>query len=104
MLARVRLLLVLALLAFRLALPATAEEIPPQVVTPITPAGEQRVEGLATGEQQVQMVDAQGAEQVVTGGTSNAAGRAGKAVVKVIVGTVAAVVSVGVMVASLMFF
>lgn len=98
------LLLALAFLV-RIALPALASSDPvEQTVTPIAPRGEQRVEPVTPpAEQRVEALDAAGAQQV-TGASKSPAASAANGVAKVVLGVVAAGVSIGVMVASLLFF
>ena len=97
-------LLALALVV-RVAVPALAtSDRAEQTITPITPGAEQRVEPVAPpGEQQVQALDAAGAQDIRDASRSPA-GRAAHGIAKVAVGVVAAGVSLGVMVASLLFF
>jgi adenine/guanine phosphoribosyltransferase-like PRPP-binding protein len=91
-------------LLLRLALPVLATSEPTeQTVTPITPQAEQRVEPVTPpGEQHVEMLDADGVQHV-TSGTKNPVRRTADRAVKVVVGVVAAGVSIGAMVASLLF-
>jgi hypothetical protein len=96
------LLLALGVLGLALARPAVAADAV-QTVTPLSSDGEQRVEPLApAAEQHVQAVGGKGTQQVEDG-TTGPGGRALDGVVKVIVGVLAAGVSLGVMVASLIF-
>lgn len=99
-----RWVLALAVLGLGLVLPAVAaNEATVQSVTPLTPGVEQRVEPLnPEAEQQVQMVGGEGTQQVAEG-TTGPGGRVVQGVVKVVVGVLAAGVSLGVMVASLLF-
>jgi hypothetical protein len=96
-------LLLAALLLVPVAITPAANEIPEQSVTPVVPGGEQRIEALpAGGEQHVQALDAAGVQQQVTGGHKGPARRGAEATGKVILGVFAAVVSLGVMAASLL--
>ncbi|HZP43418.1 MAG TPA: hypothetical protein VFD84_18165 [Candidatus Binatia bacterium] len=92
------------LLVLALAVPLGATGEPnEQAVTPLTGPAEQRIEMLApAGEQHVEMIGESGVQQV-TPGTTSPAGRAAHGVAKVFVGIFAAVVSLGVMAASLIF-
>jgi hypothetical protein len=99
----VRFALALAL-ALGLSVPALAAgEIPEQqTVTAIDPQGEQRVEPVAPqGEQHVELIDPQG-EQQVSGGHKGSVQRGFETAGKVVLGVVAAGVSVGVMLAELL--
>jgi hypothetical protein len=96
----------LSALLFAIALASAvgaANDPDAQTVTPVAPAAEQQIQAVApAGEQQVQVVDQSGVQQV-TPGTSSPAGRVARGIGKAVVGVFAGVVSVGVMVASLMF-
>ena len=81
------------------AAPDTSE----QQVKPITPT-EQQVEALhPEAEQQVQALDAAGAQAIMGNATKSPARRTADTAAKVVVGVFAAVVAVGVTVASLLF-
>jgi len=102
MLCRVRRIALLVLVV-GLALQAAADDGDEQRVTPVTPAAEQRVEALPpAGEQRVEAVDAGGIQQV-TGGTKGPLRRGLETTGKVVLGVLAAVISLGVMAASLIF-
>jgi hypothetical protein len=99
----VRWILALLVLAGRLALPVlAANEVPEQTVTPVAPGVEQRVDGLTPdAEQRVEAVDGQGVQQVMSGTTPEKQGplaTAGKATV----GVLAAVLSVGTILVTLL--
>ena len=98
-----RLTAVLLVLLLQLSLPVlSATEVPEQTVTPIPTDTEQRVEPLtASEEQHVEALDADGMQRV-SGGTTGPVRRGINQVTKVAVGVLAAGVSLGVMVASLL--
>ena len=97
-----RALLVLPLV-LRLTLPAmAASEVPEQTITPIPPDTEQRIEPLGSpDEQRVQALDPE-AVQDVTGGTKNPVRRGFDRAAKVVVGVLAAGVSIAAMAAMLL--
>ena len=88
----------------RVAVPVLATGEPPeQTVVPITPGAEQRVEALdPAGEQRVEQLGGDGLQHV-TGASKGPVRRGAERVGKVVVGVVAAGVSIGAMVASLLF-
>jgi hypothetical protein len=91
-------------LVLRVAVPvlATGEPVE-QAVVPITPGTEQRVEAIApAGEQRVEQLDAAGLQHV-TGADKSVVRRGAEGVGKVVVGVLAAGISIGAMVASLLF-
>ena len=91
--------------ALRLAVPAFAADEAPeqQTVTAIEPQGEQRVEPVPPpAEQQVAALDPQGEQQVI-GGQKGPVRRGFEKAGKVALGVLAAGVSVGVMLAELLF-
>lgn len=98
-----RWILALLVLTGRLALPVlAANEVPEQAVIPVAPEVEQRVEGLTPdAEQRVEAVDGQGAQQVMSGTTPERQGPLATAG-KVTVGVLAALLSVGTILASLL--
>jgi len=91
-------------LALRVAVPVFATpDAAEQTVTPIPADTQQRVEAIAApGEQRVEQLDANGV-QSVTGGSKGPVRRTVDGVTKVVVGVVAAGISIGAMVASLLF-
>jgi hypothetical protein len=91
-------------LVLRVAVPVLATDEPAeQTVVPLTPGTEQRVEAIApSGEQRVETLDAAGLQHV-TGADKSAARRGAEGVGKVVVGVLAAGISIGAMVASLLF-
>jgi hypothetical protein len=96
-------LLLAALLLAPVATAPAASEIMEQSVTPVAPSGEQRIEAVApAGEQHVQALDAAGMQQQISGGHKGPVRRGAEATGKVVLGVLAAVVSVGVMAASLL--
>jgi hypothetical protein len=91
-------------LVLRVAVPVLATgDAGEQTVVPITPGAEQRVEGIdPAGEQRVEQLDAAGLQRV-SGANKSPVRRGAEKVGKVVVGVVAAGVSIGAMVASLLF-
>lgn len=95
-----------ALLAGALAWPVTVSASAEQAVTPIEQVPEQRVQAIGgQGEQRVDDLTAEQAEQAVNGTTpKSGAQRAASTAGKIALGVVAAVVSIGTMAASLLLF
>jgi hypothetical protein len=91
-------------LALQLTLPALAANQPAeQTVTPIPADTEQRIEALTPpAEQRVEALDPDTMQRVGAEGTTGPVGRGFKAAAKVAVGVLAAGVSLGVMLASLL--
>jgi hypothetical protein len=91
-------------LVLRVAVPVLATGEPPeQTVTAIPAQTEQRVEAIAPpAEQRVEQLDGNGM-QSVTGGSKSGVRRTVDGVTKVVVGVAAAGISLGAMVASLLF-
>jgi hypothetical protein len=91
-------------LVLRVAVPvlATGDALE-QTIVPLTPGTEQRVEAITPpGEQRVEQLDEAGVQHV-TGADKSPVRRGAEGVGKVVVGVVAAGVSIGAMVASLLF-
>jgi hypothetical protein len=97
-------LLASLVLAGALAMGASAaDQVGEQTITPITPQAEQRVEGIApAGEQRVEAVGPEGL-QGVSYGSKGPVQRGAVTVGKVLIGVLAAGISIGVTVASLLF-
>jgi hypothetical protein len=91
-------------LVLRVAVPVLATGEPPeQTVTPIPAQKEQRVEAIAVpAEQRVEQLAGDGM-QSVSGGSKSGVRRTFDGVTKVVVGVAAAGISIGAMVASLLF-
>jgi hypothetical protein len=91
-------------LVIRVAVPVGATGEPAeQTVVPITPSVEQRVEPIAPpAEQHVEQLDGDGVQHV-SGEQKTVFRRSAEGAAKVVVGVVAAGVSIGAMVASLLF-
>ena len=99
---RITLLLLLGLVVLPVAGLAAGEPME-QEVQPLTPRVEQRIETLTpTAEQRVEVVNADGTQQVSGNATQSATQRGVQSVAKAVVGVLAAVVSMGVMAASLL--
>ena len=84
---------------------ARSEPVVEQTIEPLTPAQEQRVEAIGSGDDlaRVDPVDADTAQDIVSQEPPNPAQKAASTVAKVLLSVASAAIAVGAMVASLLF-